>query len=195
MSLILPTDFALSLAKVTLLPLTCEHTHDLALACQDGNLWELIYTSTPTPDSVSDYIQMAITTPDRIAFAVIDDATGNAIGTTSFHDILPAPKRLEIGYTWYAQRYWRTHVNTACKLILMSYVFDTLGYQTVGLRTDILNTRSQRAIERLGATKDGIIRGNRLSKDGNISDTVMYSVIASEWQTIKENLTSKLDQS
>ena len=195
MSLILPTDFALSLAKVTLLPLTCEHTHDLALACQDGNLWELIYTSTPTPDSVSDYIQTAITTPDRIAFAVIDDATGNAIGTTSFYDILPAPKRLEIGYTWYAQRYWRTHVNTACKLILMSYAFDTLGYQTVGLRTDILNTRSQRAIERLGATKDGIIRGNRLSKDGNISDTVMYSVIASEWQTIKENLTSKLEKS
>ena len=127
-------------------------------------------------------------------FVVIDETTGKAIGTTSYHDILTAPKRLEIGYTWYAQSYWRSHVNTACKLMLMGYAFETLGYQTVGWRTDILNTRSQQAIERLGAKKDGIIRGNRLNKDGNISDTVMYSVIASEWPTVKANLTNKLER-
>ena len=164
-------------------------------ACQDGNLWELIYTSTPTPDSVVDYIATAHNMPDRIAFAVIDQTTGKAIGTTSYHDILPAPKRLEIGYTWYAQSYWRSHVNTACKLMLMTFAFETLGYQTVGWRTDILNTRSQQAIERLGAKKDGIIRGNRLNKDGNISDTVMYSVVASEWVGIKAELVKKLDKS
>ena len=191
---LIPQDFSLLMAGVRLELLTPAHTDDLAIACQDGQLWELIYTSTPTTDGVANYIRTAEVMLDRIAFVVIDETTGKAIGTTSYHDILTAPKRLEIGYTWYAQSYWRSHVNTACKLMLMGYAFETLGYQTVGWRTDILNTRSQQAIERLGAKKDGIIRGNRLNKDGNISDTVMYSVIASEWPTVKANLTNKLER-
>ncbi|MFW2178256.1 MULTISPECIES: GNAT family N-acetyltransferase [unclassified Moraxella] len=191
-ALSIPSDFSLSLAGIRLELLTLTHEADLIMACQDGKLWELPYTSTPTVEGVHDYILKAHSMSDRVAFAVIDEASGKAIGTTSFHDILPAPKRLEIGYTWYAQSHWRSHVNTACKLMLLTYAFETLHYQTIGWRTDILNTRSQQAIERLGAKKDGTIRGNRLNKDGMISDTMMYSMSAEVWQTIKPNLTKKL---
>ncbi|MGM8900285.1 GNAT family N-acetyltransferase, partial [Psychrobacter sp. 1Y4] len=161
-------------------------------ACQDGELWKINVTSVPEPDKVIDYINVADSMPDRQAFAVIDERTGKAIGSTSFHDILPASKRLEIGYTWYAKSYWRTHVNTTCKLMLLTYVFENLGYQTVGWRTDVDNQRSQQAIERLGAKKDGIIRGNRVRRDGIISDTVMYSMIHSEWAGIKPKLAAKV---
>lgn len=105
---------------------------------------------------------------------------------------MPTTKRLEIGYTWYAKSYWRTHVNTTCKLMLLTYIFETLEYQTVGWRTDIDNHRSQQAIERLGAKKDGVIRGNRVRRDGVISDTVMYSVVSSEWVDIKPKLVAKV---
>ena len=130
--------------------------------------------------------------PDRKAFVVIDESNGKAIGATSFHDILPTSKRLEIGYTWYAKSYWRTHVNTICKLMLLTYIFETLNYQTVGWRTDIDNHRSQQAIERLGAKKDGVIRGNRVRRDGVISDTVMYSMSKHEWPKHKTKLIEKL---
>ena len=161
---------------------------------QDGELWKINETSVPEPDKVIDYINTAAPTPDRKAFVVIDASTGKAIGSTSFHDILPFAKRLEIGYTWYAKSYWRTHVNTTCKLILLTYIFETLEYQTVGWRTDIGNYRSQQAIERLGAKKDGVIRGNRVRRDGVISDTVMYSLIKSEWLPVKLALTKKLNE-
>ena len=176
--LALPT---LSSNGITLKPLTLSHATDLAEACQDGELWKINETSVPEPDKVIDYINTADSMPDRQAFVVIDESNGKAIGTTSFHDILPFAKRLEIGYTWYAKSYWRTHVNTTCKLMLLTHIFETLDYQTVGWRTDIGNHRSQRAIERLGAKKDGVIRGNRVCRDGVISDTVMYSLIKSEW--------------
>ena len=132
--------------------------------------------------------------PNRSAFAVIDEKTGKAIGTTSYHDILPLAKRLEIGYTWYAQSHWRTHINTTCKLMLLSYAFENLQYQTVGWRTDIDNLRSQQAIERLGAKKDGVIRGNRVRRDGAIADTVMYSLLVDEWPEAKAVLMKKLNQ-
>ena len=177
---------------IILEPLTLAHATDLIKACQDGELWKINVTSVPEPDKVIDYINIADSMPDRQAFAVIDERTGKAIGSTSFHDILPASKRLEIGYTWYAKSYWRTHVNTTCKLMLLTYVFETLEYQTVGWRTDIDNHRSQQAIERLGAKKDGIIRGNRVRHDDVISDTVMYSVVSSEWADIKPKLTAKV---
>lgn len=182
----------LSSNGIILEPLTLAHATDLVEACQDGELWKINVTSVPEPDKVIDYINIADSMPDRQAFAVIDERTGKAIGSTSFHDILPASKRLEIGYTWYAKSYWRTHVNTTCKLMLLTYVFETLQYQTVGWRTDIDNHRSQQAIERLGAKKDGIIRGNRVRRDGVISDTVMYSMIYSEWADIKSKLTAKV---
>jgi RimJ/RimL family protein N-acetyltransferase len=127
----------------------------------------------------------------RVPFAVIEQSTGRVLGSTSYHDILPAVKRLEIGYTWYAQSVQRTHVNTACKRLLMTHAFDTLGCHVVGWRTDHLNLASQRAIERLGAHKDGVIRGQALRRDGTIRDTVMYSMTASEWPTAKARLTQE----
>ena len=186
----LPT---LSSNGIILKPLMLTHANDLAQACQDGELWKINVTSVPEPDKVINYINTAASTPDRKAFVVIDASTGKAIGSTSFHDILPFAKRLEIGYTWYAKSYWRTHVNTTCKLMLLTHIFETLDYQTVGWRTDIGNHRSQRAIERLGAKKDGVIRGNRVCRDGVISDTVMYSLIKSEWLRVKLELTKKLN--
>ena len=188
----LPT---LSSNGIILKPLMLTHANDLAKACQDGELWKINETSVPEPDKVIDYINTAHSMPDRQAFAVINELTGKAIGSTSFHDILPLVKRLEIGYTWYAKSYWRTHVNTTCKLMLLTYIFETLEYETVGWRTDIGNHRSQAAIERLGAKKDGVIRGNRVCRDGIISDTVMYSLIKSEWPKVKTELTNKLNKS
>ena len=184
----LPT---LSSNGIILKPLTLSHATDLVEACQDGELWKINETSVPEPDKVIDYINVADSMSDRQAFVVIDESSGKVIGTTSFHDILPTSKRLEIGYTWYAKSYWRTHVNTTCKLMLLTYIFETLKYQTVGWRTDIDNHRSQQAIERLGAKKDGVIRGNRIRRDGIISDTVMYSIVSSEWSQIKPNLAGK----
>jgi RimJ/RimL family protein N-acetyltransferase len=185
----------LSSNGIILKPLTLTHANDLAQACQDGELWKINETSVPEPDNVIAYINTADSMSDRQAFAVIDELTGKAIGTTSFHDILPLTKRLEIGYTWYAKSYWQTHVNTTCKLMLLTYIFETLEYQTVGWRTDIENYRSQNAIERLGAKKDGIIRGNRVRRDGVISSTVMYSLLKSEWPQVKVELTNKLNKS
>ncbi|MGP4864759.1 GNAT family N-acetyltransferase [Psychrobacter sp. T6-5] len=182
----------LSSNGIILEPLTLTHTADLVEACQDGELWKINVTSVPEPDNVIDYINVADAMPDRQAFAVIDERTGKAIGSTSFHDILLASKRLEIGYTWYAKSYWRTHVNTTCKLMLLTYIFETLEYQTVGWRTDIDNYRSQQAIERLGVKKDGVIRGNRVRRDGVISDTVMYSIVSSEWADVKPKLATKV---
>jgi RimJ/RimL family protein N-acetyltransferase len=187
--LILPK---LSNNGITLEPLNLSHSNDLVESCQDGALWLITTTSVPEPDRVSAYINNAHTMPDRCAFAVIDEATGKAIGSTSYHDILPLPKRLEIGYTWYAKSYWRTHVNTTCKLMMLTYAFETLEYLTVGWRTDAANYRSQQAIERLGAKKDGTIRGNRVCRDGTISGTTMYSLTAAEWPTIKATLEEKL---
>ncbi len=188
----LPT---LSSNGIILKPLKLTHASDLVEACQDGKLWKINVTSVPEPNKVIDYINTADSIPDRQAFVVIDERTGKAIGSTSFHDILPLTKRLEIGYTWYAKSYWQTHVNTTCKLMLLTYIFENLKYQTVGWRTDIENYRSQKAIERLGAKKDGIIRGNRVRRDGIISDTVMYSVLKSEWPQVKVELTNKLNKS
>lgn len=185
----------LSSNGIILKPLMLSHAADLSQACQDGELWEINETSVPEPDKVIDYINTAHSMPDRQAFVVINELTGKAIGTTSFHDILPFAKRLEIGYTWYAKSYWQTHVNTTCKLMLLTYIFETLEYQTVGWRTDIGNHRSQQAIERLGAKKDGVIRGNRVCRDGIISDTVMYSLVKSEWPKVKTELTNKLNKS
>ncbi|CAM4085231.1 GNAT family N-acetyltransferase [Psychrobacter arenosus] len=182
----------LSYCGITLEPLTMMHAKGLSEACQDGKLWTIEVTSAPTPESVSDYIQLADSMDNRVAFAVIDDISGQVIGSTSYHDILPNAKRLEIGYTWYAQSYWRTYVNTACKLMLLAHAFETLHYQTVGWRTDGENLQSQKAIKRLGAKKDGVIRGNRVRRNGIIADTVMYSMIADEWPDAKATLEEKL---
>ena len=130
----------------------------------------------------------------RFAFAVVDDATGTVLGTTSYHDILPAVKRVEIGWTWYRKSAQRSHVNTTAKLLMMGHAFDQLGCNVVGWRTDNYNFASQRAIERLGAKKDGVIRGHALRRDGTIRDTVMYSMRAGEWPEVRAQLLYFLKQ-
>ncbi|PNK60918.1 GNAT family N-acetyltransferase [Psychrobacter sp. FDAARGOS_221] len=177
---------------ILLEPLTQAHAADLAKACQDGELWLPVITTVPSPDMVESYIDHANSMADRVAFAVIDTDSKKAIGTTSLYAIRPEVKRLNIGYTWYAKSYWRTHVNTVCKMMLLRYAFETLGYLTVGWRTDVGNLNSQRAIERLGAKKDGIVRGDRVRQDGVISDSVVYSMTAEEWKQAKLKLEDKL---
>ncbi|MBF7681975.1 GNAT family N-acetyltransferase [Acinetobacter sp. B5B] len=187
----------LSKHGVLLEPLTHEHLYGLTAACQDGELWKIRVTSTPKADEVKQYINTACNQGllgHRFAFAVIEKDTGQVIGTTSYHDILADVKRVEIGYTWYAQSVQRTHVNTTCKLLLLEHAFETLNCNTVAFRTDIFNFKSQRAIERLGAKKDGIIRGNAFRKDNTIRDTVMYSISSSEWPDIKAHITDLLSR-
>ncbi|MEO8249597.1 MAG: GNAT family protein [Burkholderiales bacterium] len=176
---------------VRLVPLGLEHEDGLRTAAADGQLWNIRVTSVPAPHETRSYIETALTSREqgsRFAFAVTDAASGTVLGCTSYHDIVPALRRVEIGYTWYAKRCQRTHVNTTCKLLMLTHAFDTLNCNVVGWRTDNFNFASQRAIERLGAKKDGVIRGHGLRRDGTIRDTVMYSVTAGEWPEIKAQL-------
>ena len=177
-------------------PLALAHEDGLAAAAADGQLWRLRVTSVPEPQETRAYIETALQMREqgsRFAFAVIDEATGRVLGSTSFHDIIPAVRRVEIGYTWYAQSVQRSHVNTTCKLLMLGHAFDQLGCHVVGWRTDNFNFASQRAIERLGAKKDGVIRGHALRRDGTIRDTVMYSLRAGEWPESRAHLLSKLE--
>ncbi len=179
---------------VRLEPLALAHADGLRAAAMDGELWNLRITSVPEPHDVEQYIATALETPNRIAFAVLDASSGAVLGTTSYHDIMPAIGRVEIGWTWYAKSRQRSHVNTSCKLLLLSHAFDTLGCAVVGLRTDNFNHASQAAIERLGAKKDGVIRHHHPRRDGTVRDTVMYSILRGEWPEIKSHLHYKLSQ-
>jgi RimJ/RimL family protein N-acetyltransferase len=176
---------------VRLEPLALSHEDGLRAAAADGELWKLRITSVPEPHETRAYIETALqmrADGNRFAFAVVDDATGTVLGTTSYHDILPAVKRVEIGWTWYRKSVQRSHVNTIAKLLMMGHAFDQLGCNVVGWRTDNYNFASQRAIERLGAKKDGVIRGHALRRDGTIRDTVMYSMRAGEWPEARAQL-------
>ena len=175
---------------VRLLPLTLAHEDALRAAAADGELWKIRVTSVPEPDDTRAYIETALQMAKegtRAPFVVFDD-TGRIVGTTGYHDILPAVRRLDIGYTFYAKSVQRSHVNTAAKLALLTHAFEVLDCRIVGWRTDNFNHASQRAIERLGARKDGVIRGNVLRRDGTIRDTVMYSLAAGEWPEVKAHL-------
>ncbi|MEB2348693.1 MAG: GNAT family protein [Comamonadaceae bacterium] len=172
-------------------PLALSHEAGLAAAAADGALWRVRVTSVPEPGQTRAYIETALAMREagtRFAFAVIDEAQGRVLGTTSFHDIVPAVRRVEIGYTYYAKSVQRTHVNTTAKLLMMGHAFDTLGCAVVGWRTDNYNFASQRAIERLGAKKDGVIRHHQLRRDGTVRDTVMYSMTAGEWPEARAQL-------
>ncbi len=187
----------LKLRGIALVPLALTHEDGLRAAAADGELWKLRITSVPEPEGTRGYIEAALKMREdgnRFAFAVTDEASGTVLGSTSFHDIVPAIKRAEIGYTWYAKRCQRTHVNTTCKLLMLTHAFETLGCNVVGWRTDNFNFASQRAIERLGAKKDGVIRGHAIRRDGTIRDTVMYSVAAGEWPEVKAQLLYLLDK-
>ncbi|BCN40442.1 N-acetyltransferase [Alicycliphilus denitrificans] len=176
---------------VRLEPLALSHEAGLAAAADDGELWKLRITSVPEPQDTRAYIETALKMREegsRFAFAVIDEATGRVLGSTSYHDILSAVRRVEIGWTWYARSVQRSHVNTTCKLLMMGHAFDTLQCHVVGWRTDNYNFASQKAIERLGAKKDGVIRGHALRRDGTIRDTVMYSMRSGEWPEARAQL-------
>lgn len=187
----------LSARGVTLLPLALEHEASLRAAATDGELWNIRVTSVPEPEHTRKYIEDALAMREagnRFAFVVTETATGRVLGSSSYHDILPAVKRVEIGYTWYGKSSQRSHVNSTCKLLLMTHAFETLGCHVVGWRTDNFNFASQAAIERLGAKKDGVIRGHALRRDGTIRDTVMYSLRSGEWPEVKAQLLHSLDK-
>ncbi|NOL48647.1 GNAT family N-acetyltransferase [Pelistega europaea] len=183
---------------ITLQPLKPAHEPGLASAAADGELWNLVYTSVPSPGKEAEYIKTALDSQHQgksLVFTIIDECTKKVIGTTRYYDIVPECARLEIGYTWYAQSYQRTFANTATKYLLMFYAFESLKAQTIGWRTDIINTRSQAAIERLGAKKDGVIRGDMLRRDGTLRDSVVYSMTREEWLNgCKSQLKEKLDK-
>jgi N-acetyltransferase len=183
--------------NVRLEPLALSHEEGLRAAAADGELWNIRITGVPEPEQTLKYIEEALAMRDagtRFAFAVIENDTGKVLGTTSYHDILPAVKRIEIGWTFYAKSSQRSHVNTTCKLLMMQHAFETLGCHVVGWRTDNFNFASQAAIERLGAKKDGIIRGHALRRDGTIRDTVMYSLRSGEWPEVKAQLLYSLNK-
>jgi RimJ/RimL family protein N-acetyltransferase len=180
---------------VRLEPLSREHEKDLAEAAQDGKLWELWFTSVPAPGETAKYIEAALQGQKdghMLAWAVRESSSGQIVGSTRYHDIIAAADRVEIGYTWYARRCQRSHVNTACKLLLFSHAFEKIGCKVVGLRTDNFNFASQRAIEALGAKKDGVIRHHWPRRDGTVRDTVMYSLLALEWPDVKRHLETRL---
>lgn len=182
---------------VQLVPLELGHEAGLRAAAADGSLWTIRVTSVPEPEQTCAYIEAALSMREagnRFAFAVVESATGTVLGCTSYHDIVPAVKRVEIGWTWYARSVQRTHVNTTCKLLMLAHAFETLGCQVVGWRTDNFNFASQAAIERLGARRDGVIRGHALRRDGTIRDTVMYSLRTGEWPEVKAQLLYLLDK-
>lgn len=187
----------LDLRGIRLEPLALSHTAGLQAAAADGQLWNLRVTSVPEPEQTAAYIQTALDSyaaGQRLAFAIVGSTSETVLGSTSYHDILPQVARLEIGYTWLAARCQRTATNTVCKLMLLTHAFETLGCRTVGWRTDNFNHASQRGIERLGAHKDGIIRGHALRRDGTVRDTVMYSLTAGEWPGVKAQLLYLLDK-
>jgi N-acetyltransferase len=190
-----PPAITLERNGIRLEPLTLSHEAGLREAAADGELWNLRVTSVPEPEKTRDYIDTALKSREeghRLAFAVIEVATNTVLGSTSYHDIVANVNRVEIGYTWYRKSAQRSHVNTTCKLMLMQHAFETLQCPVVGWRTDIYNFASQRAIEKLGAKRDGVIRHHALRRDGTVRDTVIYSMLAKEWPAAKEKLEARL---
>jgi RimJ/RimL family protein N-acetyltransferase len=180
---------------VRLEPLAREHRDALAAAAADGALWDLWFTSVPRPEETERYIDQALVGQQAghmLPFVVRDLKSGAIVGSTRYHDIVREAHRVEIGYTWYARRWQETHINTACKLLLFGHAFEALECRVVGLRTDNFNFRSQRAIEALGAKKDGVIRHHQPRRDGSVRDTVMYSVLAAEWPDVRRHLELRL---
>ena len=180
---------------IRLEPLADEHHEALSAAAADGRLWELWFTATPAPEGMRAYVSHALNGQREghmLPWAVRDLGTDSIVGSTRYHDIVREIDRVEIGYTWYAQSRQRTHVNTTCKRLLLAHAFETLECQVVGLRTDGFNFRSQRAIEALGAKKDGVIRHHGIRRDGTARDTVMYSILAHEWPDVRRHLDLRL---
>ena len=195
--MIAPKPVVLEGRGIRLEPLTIEHHDALVAAASDGKLWDLWFTSVPEPSQANAYITAALTGQrdgHMLPWAVRELTTNAVIGSTRYHDIVPAIDRVEIGWTFYAATWQRSHVNTVCKLILLEHAFDALGCKVVGLRTDNFNFRSQKAIEALGAKKDGVIRHHYARRDGSIRDSVFYSILASEWPNVRRHLELRLSR-
>jgi len=176
-------------------PLSFEHHDELVAAAADGKLWELWFTSVPEPSQMRAYIESAQSgqrAGHMLSWAVREQSSGKIVGSTRFHDIVASIDRVEIGSTWYSKSRQRTRTNTSCKLLLLEYAFETIGCKVVGWRTDIFNFRSQRAIEALGAKKDGVVRHHQARRDGSVRDTVMYSMLVTEWPDAKKHLEQRL---
>ena len=192
-----PRPILLERDGIRLEPLALDHLDGLQSASSDGELWNLWFTSVPSPDTTKQYIEDALAGQQAghmLPWAVRDASTGAVLGSTRYHDIVPAIDRVEIGYTWYAKSRQRTGLNTICKLLLLAHAFDTLGCAVVGLRTDNFNFASQRAIEALGAKKDGVIRHHQARRDGTARDTVIYSILAAEWRDVRRHLELRLER-
>ncbi|MEO7192013.1 MAG: GNAT family protein [Vicinamibacterales bacterium] len=190
-----PAPITLEGHGVRLEPLSFDHEPSLAAAASDGDFWNRWVTWVPTPGDTRGYINDAVDgqhAGHMLPWAVRDSASSTVVGTTRYHDIVADLDRVEIGYTWYGPRWQRTHVNTACKLLLLEHAFDTLRCMLVGLRTDSFNFQSQRAIEALGAKKDGVLRHHKRRPDGSVRDTVVYSILAAEWPDVRRHLEHRL---
>ena len=182
---------------VRLEPLAAAHAPDLAEAARDGELWRLWFTSVPEPEQAGAYVAAALegqASGHMLPWVVRELTTNAVVGSTRYHDIVAAIDRVEIGYTWYAKRWQRSHVNTVCKRLLLGHAFETLGCAVVGFRTDAFNQASRRAIARLGAKEDGILRHHQARRDGTARDTVMFSILAHEWPDVRRHLTAALTQ-
>ncbi|HEV2290583.1 MAG TPA: GNAT family protein [Gemmatimonadales bacterium] len=182
---------------VRLEPLAPAHEPALREAAADGRLWELWYTAVPAPELTAKYIADALSgrqAGHMLPWAVRELSTGAIVGSTRYHDIVAPIDRVEVGYTWYASRWQRSHVNSACKLLLLGHAFEALGCQVVGLRTDNFNFRSQRAIAALGAHLDGVLRHHQARRDGTVRDSVMFSILATEWPDVKRHLQTRLER-
>ena len=182
---------------VRLEPLSTDHHDALEAAAADGELWRLWFTSVPAPGETRAYVTDALAGQrdgHMLPWVVRDAASGAVIGSTRYHDVVARIDRVEIGYTWYARSWQRSHVNTTCKLLLLEHAFETVGCKVVGLRTDNFNFASQRAIEALGAKKDGVLRHHAARRDGTVRDSVLYSILAGEWRDVKRHLELRLQR-
>jgi N-acetyltransferase len=182
---------------VRLEPMIDAHHDELVAAATDGRLWELWFTSVAPPDQMRGLIAHAHAgqaAGHMLPWVVRELRSGKVVGSTRYHDIVPAIDRVEVGYTWYSASWQRTHINTTCKLLLLQHAFETLGCKVVGLRTDNFNFRSQRAIEALGAKKDGVLRHHQTRRDGTVRDSVMYSILGHEWPDVKRHLRLRLER-
>jgi len=190
-----PQPIVLEHSGIRLEPLSIEHLDGIVDAASDGELWKLWYTSVPAPTNVQTWFEQAIAgqrAGTMLPWAVRELSSGRILGSTRYHDIVRPIDRVEIGHTFYAQSRHRTALNTTCKLVLLTHAFETLGCKVVGLRTDNFNFRSQRAIEGIGAKKDGVLRHHFARKDGSVRDSVFYSILLNEWPDVKRHLGARL---
>ena len=180
----------------TLAPLSLKHIDGLVEAARDGELWKLWYTAVPSPEGMAAEIErrLGLLAKDSMLPFTVFDAAGRVSGMTTYMNVDGAHRRVEIGSTWYAQRVQRTPLNTECKLMLLTHAFDTLDCIAVEFRTHRLNTQSRRAIERLGAQFDGMLRSHQISPNGALRDTAVYSIIAAEWPTVRAHLQFQLER-